>query len=83
MNVCFFFYFIPKSKILLKLLKLKMNFHPFCRAAQAVQIFVALAVFCTFGLQFFVCLEIGWNSIKDNFTKRPTLVNYVMRYAWI
>lgn len=54
----------------------------FCRAAQAVQIFVALAVFFTFGLQFFVCLEIGWDSIKDNFTKRPTLVNYVMRYAW-
>lgn len=47
--------------------------------AQAVKVCIALAVFCTFGLQFFVCLEIGWNSIKDNFTERPTLVNYVMR----
>lgn len=41
--------------------------------------FIALAVYCTFGLQFFVCLEIGWNSIKENFTQRPTFVNYVMR----
>lgn len=47
--------------------------------AQAVKVCIALAVFCTFGLQFFVCLEIGWDSIKDNFTQRPTLVNYVMR----
>uniref|UniRef100_A0A336M521 CSON009115 protein n=1 Tax=Culicoides sonorensis TaxID=179676 RepID=A0A336M521_CULSO len=48
-------------------------------AAQAVKLLIALAVYCTFGLQFFVCVEIGWNAIKDNFTKRPILVNYVMR----
>lgn len=51
----------------------------FNRQAQAVKVCIALAVYCTFGLQFFVCLEIGWNSIKENFTERPTLVNYVMR----
>lgn len=44
-----------------------------------MKVCIALAVYCTFGLQFFVCLEIGWNSIKENFTERPTLVNYVMR----
>lgn len=49
------------------------------RPAQAVKIFIALAVYCTFGLQFYVCLEIGWNAIKENFTERPLLVNYVMR----
>lgn len=47
--------------------------------AQIVKILISLAVYCTFGLQFYVCLEIGWNSIKDKFTKRPLVVNYVMR----
>lgn len=48
-------------------------------AAQIVKLLIALAVYCTFGLQFYVCLEIGWNAIKDKFTKRPMIVNYVMR----
>lgn len=47
--------------------------------AQAVKILIALAVYCTFGLQFFVCLEIVWNGIKEHFTKRPVLVNYITR----
>ncbi|KAI8115481.1 Proton-coupled amino acid transporter-like protein pathetic [Lucilia cuprina] len=45
--------------------------------AQAVKVLIALAVFCTFGLQFYVCLEIVWDSIKEKCTKRPTFVNYV------
>ncbi|KAG5673654.1 hypothetical protein PVAND_003682 [Polypedilum vanderplanki] len=48
-------------------------------AAQTVKILIALAVYCTFGLQFYVCLEIGWDFIKDKFRKRPLLVNYMMR----
>lgn len=51
--------------------------------AQAVKILVALAVFFTFGLQFFVCVEIAWNSMKDKFTKRPLLVNYTMRTVMV
>lgn len=51
--------------------------------AQAVKILIALAVYCTFGLQFYVCVEIGWNAIKDSFTKRPMLVNYVMRTVFV
>jgi solute carrier family 36 (proton-coupled amino acid transporter) len=47
--------------------------------AQVVKVLIACAVFCTFGLQFYVCLEIGWDAIKEKFTKRPTLVNYMMR----
>jgi len=47
--------------------------------AQVVKILIALAVFCTFGLQFYVCLEIGWKAIKSKFTKRPMMVNYMMR----
>lgn len=48
-----------------------------------MKVCIALAVYCTFGLQFFVCLEIGWDAIKDNFTQRPTLVNYVMRTVMV
>lgn len=48
-------------------------------AAQAVKVLIGLAVYCTFGLQFYVCLEIVWDSIKDKCTKRPVLVNYVLR----
>ncbi|XP_055596083.1 proton-coupled amino acid transporter-like protein pathetic isoform X2 [Uranotaenia lowii] len=47
--------------------------------AQAVKILIALAVYCTFGLQFYVCLDIAWIGIRDKFKKRPTLVNYTMR----
>jgi proton-coupled amino acid transporter len=47
--------------------------------AQIVKILIACAVYCTFGLQFYVCLEIGWDFIKDKFTKRPLMVNYMMR----
>ncbi|XP_034480478.1 proton-coupled amino acid transporter-like protein pathetic [Drosophila innubila] len=47
--------------------------------AQAVKILIALAVYCTFGLQFYVCLEIVWDGIKDRCTKRPIFVNYVLR----
>ncbi|KAL6426251.1 hypothetical protein ACFW04_009051 [Cataglyphis niger] len=48
-------------------------------AAQVVKILIALAVFCTFGLQFYVCLDIGWNFIKHRFEKKPLLANYIMR----
>lgn len=51
--------------------------------AQAVKILVALAVFCTFGLQFYVCIEIGWNALKTTFTKRPNLVQYIMRTVMV
>ncbi|KAJ8737150.1 hypothetical protein PYW07_000421 [Mythimna separata] len=48
-------------------------------AAQVVKISIAVAVYCTYGLQFYVCVEIMWNSIKDKFTKRPDLADYIMR----
>ncbi|XP_056633809.1 proton-coupled amino acid transporter-like protein pathetic [Diorhabda sublineata] len=48
-------------------------------AAQAVNILVGGAVFCTFGLQFYVCIDIMWNFIKDRYAKRQQLANYVMR----
>lgn len=57
----------------------KYFFYIFSSPAQIVKVLIALAVFCTFGLQFYVCLEIGWDAIKANFPNRPTLANYTMR----
>uniref|UniRef100_A0A6P4FK07 Proton-coupled amino acid transporter 1 isoform X1 n=1 Tax=Drosophila rhopaloa TaxID=1041015 RepID=A0A6P4FK07_DRORH len=51
--------------------------------AQAVKVLISLAVYCTFGLQFFVCLEIVWDGIKDKCTKRPLMVNYVLRTVMV
>ena len=47
--------------------------------AQIVKVAIALAVYCTYGLQFFVCLEIVWNPLKEKCQKRPLLCNYVLR----
>lgn len=47
--------------------------------AQAVKILIGLAVYATFALQFFVCIEICWNGIKHRFSKQPRLANYAMR----
>lgn len=58
---------------------LKKNFFFYSSAAQAVKILISLAVFCTFGLQFYVCLDIAWNGIKEHFPKKPLLANYVLR----
>ncbi|KAL1518272.1 hypothetical protein ABEB36_001917 [Hypothenemus hampei] len=47
--------------------------------AQIVNILIAVAVFCTFGLQFYVCLDIAWNGIKDYCTKHPNMSQYGVR----
>lgn len=48
-----------------------------------MKILIGLAVFCTFGLQFYVCLEIGWNGLKDRFQSRPLLANYTIRTVMV
>jgi len=47
--------------------------------AQSVKILVGLAVFCTYGLQYYVCLEIVWNPIKNRFSKNSRFAEYVVR----
>ncbi|XP_026762722.1 proton-coupled amino acid transporter-like protein pathetic [Galleria mellonella] len=56
-----------------------LNLHDSDIPAQIVNVSIAIAVYCTFGLQFFVCIEIMWNSLKDKFSKRPDLADYIMR----
>ncbi|XP_066907422.1 proton-coupled amino acid transporter-like protein pathetic isoform X2 [Halyomorpha halys] len=48
-------------------------------AAQAVKILVALAVYCTYGLQYYVCLEIVWDGVKDRFKNNAKLYEYIVR----
>ncbi|VVC32586.1 Hypothetical protein CINCED_3A023910 [Cinara cedri] len=48
-------------------------------AAQMAKVFISLAVFCTYGLQFFVCLEIAWAKIMENYEKVNTFHNYILR----
>ncbi|XP_067001806.1 proton-coupled amino acid transporter-like protein pathetic [Anabrus simplex] len=52
-------------------------------AAQSVKILIALAVFCTYGLQYYVCLEIAWNGLKHRYPKNPLLMEYVIRTALV
>lgn len=47
--------------------------------AQAAQIFIALSVYGTFGIQFFVCLYIAWNNVKHRYKNREILANYILR----
>lgn len=51
--------------------------------SQVCKILIGLAVFCTFALQFFVCLDIAWAEIKDRFQNRPVLANYVLRVVMV
>lgn len=52
--------------------------------AQIVKVLIALAVMLTYGLQFFVPLEIIWNSIKDKFSHNwESLGNTVMRILMV
>ncbi|XP_049783363.1 proton-coupled amino acid transporter-like protein pathetic [Schistocerca cancellata] len=48
-------------------------------AAQSVKILIALGVYCTYGLQFVVPLEVSLNAVKDKFPNRPVLVSYTVR----
>ncbi|XP_063240806.1 proton-coupled amino acid transporter-like protein pathetic isoform X2 [Bacillus rossius redtenbacheri] len=47
--------------------------------AQIVKIAIGLGIFLTYGLQFFVCLEIAWNGVKEKFQSKPRLAEYVVR----
>lgn len=48
-------------------------------AAQSVKVLIALAVYCTYGLQYYVCLEIAVNAVKDYPTKHAVLREYAIR----
>ncbi|GLH03572.1 Proton-coupled amino acid transporter-like protein pathetic [Gryllus bimaculatus] len=52
-------------------------------AAQSVKVLIALAVYCTYGLQYYVCLEIAVNAVKEYPTKHRLLREYAIRTSLV
>uniref|UniRef100_A0A336LIC8 CSON003690 protein n=1 Tax=Culicoides sonorensis TaxID=179676 RepID=A0A336LIC8_CULSO len=51
--------------------------------AQSVKVMIAIAIFFTFALQFYVPVEIIWNKIKGNFTKYSIHAEYALRIGLV
>ncbi|XP_015588479.1 proton-coupled amino acid transporter-like protein pathetic isoform X2 [Cephus cinctus] len=51
--------------------------------AQSVKVMIAIAIFLTYGLQFYVPMEIIWKNIKQYFGSRKLLAEYVMRVVFV
>lgn len=47
--------------------------------AQSVKVMIAVAIFVTYSLQFYVPMEIIWKSIKHRFTSNETVYEYILR----
>lgn len=52
-------------------------------AAQTVNVLIGLAVFFTFGLQFYVCIDIAWTAIKERVQKNKTVAEYILRTVMV
>lgn len=52
---------------------------PNCRLAQSVKVMIAVAIFLTYSLQFYVPFEIIWKGSKHRFTSHPVLFEYLLR----
>ncbi|KAK9500796.1 hypothetical protein O3M35_001991 [Rhynocoris fuscipes] len=51
--------------------------------AQSVKVMIAVAIFLTYALQFYVPMEIIWKSLKHRFTSRPKLVETSIRISLV
>ncbi|XP_018567846.1 proton-coupled amino acid transporter-like protein pathetic [Anoplophora glabripennis] len=52
-------------------------------AAQTVNVLIGLAVFFTFGLQFYVCIDIAWCGIKERVQKNKVVAEYILRTVMV
>jgi proton-coupled amino acid transporter len=51
--------------------------------AQAVKLMIAIAIFLTYALQFYVPMEIIWKNIKGNFNHHKMAAEYTLRIALV
>ncbi|KAJ8919850.1 hypothetical protein NQ315_006379 [Exocentrus adspersus] len=51
--------------------------------AQSVKLMIAVAVFFTYSLQFYVPMEIIWKAVKNNVGSKKTLAEYGIRIAFV
>lgn len=54
-----------------------------CRLAQSVKLMIAVAIFFTFSLQFYVPMEIIWKNVKHNFNEHLNLAEYSIRMGLV
>lgn len=54
----------------------------YCSLAQSVKIMIAIAVFLTYALQFYVPMEIIWKAMKNSY-QNPKMAERVIRYSLI
>jgi len=50
-----------------------------CSLAQSVKVMIAVAIFFTYGLQFYVPMEIIWKSIGHRFGAHKLAAEYIVR----
>ncbi|XP_046389905.1 proton-coupled amino acid transporter-like protein pathetic isoform X2 [Ischnura elegans] len=51
--------------------------------AQSVKVMIAIAIFLTYGLQFYVPMEIIWKSLAPRFENHPLTSEYIIRTALV
>lgn len=53
------------------------------RLAQSVKLSIALAIFLTYTLQFYVPMEIIWKNVKGNFNEHRNAAEYTIRVGLV
>lgn len=53
------------------------------RLAQSVKLMIAIAVFLTYTLQFYVPMEIIWKSVKGNISEYRNIAEYSIRISLV
>lgn len=54
-----------------------------CRLAQSVKLMIAVAIFLTYTLQFYVPMEIIWKNVKGNFNEHKVAAEYSIRIGLV